>query len=382
MQAAWDPDALKAASSCLAHNELDWDSVHRRARAEGLSAFLFRSVRGRQLVPPLLERAWRDAYYGVSRRNSLLLHELGCVLRAMGAQGVGVILLKGAALAEAVYGNPAVRPMIDLDLLVPSRQAVAAQRTLAALGFTLMRPEPWPGFDRRYRYAQGYMRGAVGALHYQLGLHWGLLNVPLYERVGVQEWFDRARPVSVEGADALVPAPEDHLVYLCSHAVLHHQGGSDLLRLCDVAMLIRTAGHALDWCGVVRRAVGWRLVIPVQRILSQLEELWTNTVPASVLQEVLGLAPTTVERRVHRRVTERPGNASEEVLLSLATLPGLGRRIGFLAESAIPSPDYMRRRYCPEHPGRWPLAYLQRAGVAVRCLFPIHGRPSTVVEDS
>jgi hypothetical protein len=32
---------------------------------------------------------------------------------------------------------------------------------------------------------------------------------------------------------------------------------------------------------------------------------------------------------------------------------------------AFPSPSYMRQRYCPEQPGRWPLAYLQRAGLAV-----------------
>jgi hypothetical protein len=51
-------------------------------------------------------------------RNMRRCHELSKVLRILQNDGIPVIVLKGAALAEVVYGNIALRSMSDVDLLV------------------------------------------------------------------------------------------------------------------------------------------------------------------------------------------------------------------------------------------------------------------------
>lgn len=139
-----------------------------------------------------------------------------------------------------------------------------------------------------------------------------------------------------------------------------------------MAGLIHLGPRGLDWETVLQRAVDWHLVIPIQRALARLEELWPGTVPGDARQALRELAPTRSERCVHAWVTGRPRTATSNTLLSLATLPGIAGRITFLLEVAFPSPAYMRQRYCPRRPHLWPLSYGLRGALALKYL--MHGR--------
>ena len=63
------------------------------------------------------------------------LKALNLMLEALETQNIPVILLKGAALAETVYADPALRPMRDVDILVSKQQAQAAAQCLTRIGF-------------------------------------------------------------------------------------------------------------------------------------------------------------------------------------------------------------------------------------------------------
>jgi len=51
-----------------------------------------------------------------------------------------VIVLKGAYLAEAVYGDVALRPMCDTDLMVPRAELPRAQAVLLDMGGVQQQP--------------------------------------------------------------------------------------------------------------------------------------------------------------------------------------------------------------------------------------------------
>lgn len=369
LRGRWDRTALQAARTLTTHGDLDWAALREVAHTEGLAPLLYPIVRGQNLVPRPVERDLRRFYYTNALRNNRLLRALEDVLCHLAAEGVAVILLKGAGMAKAVYGNVAVRPMFDLDLLVPAAEVERARTVLAGLNYSMLSSEPWAGFSQRYGHAMAYRRLSDGKKRpFHVDLHWGLLNAPYYGHILVEDWFARAQPARVAGVEALVPAPEDHLVYLCGHLALHHRYDPALFRYYDMAVLIHHTDDVLDWDAVVQRAVGWRLVIPLQRTLARLQEFWPQTVPASVAQEVAGLQPTRAERWIHKWVVDRRRNSTSDVLLSLATMPRLTRRVRFFLEQALPSRAYMRQRYCPRRPGLWPLAYLQRAGLGLRYL--------------
>ena len=368
LRGRWDPAALQAAHALSSRVDLDWDSLRKTVHSDALTPLLYCIVRGQKLVPPSVEREWRRSYHLSLLHSTRSFHELGNVLRHLAAAGVTVMLLKGAALAETVYGNAALRPMIDLDLLLPAAEVGLAQTVLASSDYAMQISDPWPGFSQRYRNSLAYQRPSGGKHPFRVGLHWALLDIPHYERIPMADWFGRAQPVHIADAQALVPAAEDHLVYMCGHLALHHQYDPALFRYYDLAMLIHHTGDGLDWDGVVQRAVDWRLVIPLQRTLARLEELWPGTVPAGVAQEVAELQPTRAERCIHNWVVDRRRTPTSDTLLSLVTMPGLARRVRFLLEVVFPGPAYMRQRYCRGCPALWPLAYLQRAGLGLQYL--------------
>ena len=66
------------------------------------------------------------------RERTVVLAE---VLEAFQRASIDTIVLKGAALAWTIYPSPALRPMSDVDLLVPAAAAPTAQLLLRRLRF-------------------------------------------------------------------------------------------------------------------------------------------------------------------------------------------------------------------------------------------------------
>ena len=53
------------------------------------------------------------------------------------ANGIETLVFKGPALAQSIYGRIALRPFLDLDILVQPRDVAKAWSLLKAEGYTL-----------------------------------------------------------------------------------------------------------------------------------------------------------------------------------------------------------------------------------------------------
>ncbi len=360
LSAHWDSDGLARAQSVAAQLDLDWETLAPIMRAENLTMALYPLVRDRNLLPAAVEAGLRNTYYNIAAHNIRFFAEVRQVVSQLHAAGVAVILLKGAALAYTLYPDPsAVRPMVDVDVLIPAQQTPRAHQVLTARGYAHLAAEPWPGFYRRYRNSRAYRRNSGGEAPYVVGLHWHLLDIPHYERIPMPQWFADAQPLGPAGPPASVPAVEDHLVYMSAHLALHHQNDPALFRYYDLAALIHHAGEELDWEGVISRAKTWHFVCALQQVGAQIELLWPGTVPPEVGQKLADLKPTVSDRWIYSQTAARRTPASDALLYWL-TLPGVIRRLRYLLETAFPSPTYMRTRYQPHPPYTWPLTYLRR----------------------
>jgi hypothetical protein len=117
----------------------------------------------------------------------------------------------------------------------------------------------------------------------ELDLHWRL--VPwLHEADGAgdPELWRAAHPVTIDQQTALVPAPEDLLLHLITHA--YRSGWDRVPRwVADAAMLIRGAGNDLDWDRLAQRVRDGQLVPPVRDALHYASALVDLPIPAKVL---------------------------------------------------------------------------------------------------
>ena len=346
---------------------MDWDGAYEFLLRNGLAG-LFYVLGDRQpdLWPQALQERLQGWRYRALLRGDRCVRTVADVLNALCRAGVSVVVLKGWALIPSVYENDhGRRTYADIDLLVPRASAALAERVLRDLADETI-PEPWPGHYRRYTNGRAYRvksSADISVQDFLIGLHWQLLDTPFFfEHVPTERLFGRACPLRVAEVDVCQLDETDHLVYMCGHLALHHAYDEALFRYYEMAALVIQAGKAFDWDGVVRLAGEWRLITPVLRVLGSLNTLWPGIVPDQTLAEISTLRPELIERSVCRLITREKDNRSVRTMVNWLTMPGLGRRWMFLLETAFPHPAYMRQRYCPQHPRRWPLAYLQRVG--------------------
>ncbi len=293
---------------------------------------------------------------------------------ALARAGIPGLWLKGSALAHAVYPRPSLRPMIDLDVMVPFEQRLAALKVAGSLGLRAWGVSPFdanPRLLHHFSYHYSLKRSASDPVAVELHFH-------LLDRVRARSllspeqlrWFwARVQPISDECPTLLTLQPEAHLLYLCAHAILQH-GEDDfrLLRFLDLHQLIvhvnagtgveaapdnasnrptprphEAARSTLNWHLVVDQAVNLGWTYAVRRALSLTAELFGTPVPAWVTRELRERRPPSedVYCVVERQATL---NRWEELRAPLACL-GWSERLRLLGAIAFPSAAHLRYRY-------------------------------------
>src|SRR5262245_61253961 len=189
-----DPTRREAVDNAARGLADDWEAVGATIEAERIGPLLHQTVAA-VVAPPLGEQL-HLSYHATAFRNLLLLRELGTCLRALTAAAVPVIVLKGAALIETVYGNLALRPMGDVDLLVHGPDLAARRRTLDGLGYEARRIETHPGALSEYENEVAFCK--PGRFDTWVDVHWGLFDSPYYQARIAMDWFwESARPAPV-----------------------------------------------------------------------------------------------------------------------------------------------------------------------------------------
>lgn len=220
-----------------------WDEIIALARRHGVSPLLQRALRKGDALADVPERV--RTHFEEERRATALDNlrnygEFQRIARALRERGIPVIALKGLQLAELVYRDISLRPMGDLDILVPLAQVEPAVATLLTLEYESENSLPG-GYD-------------VALTHRRLGIlvevHWALAQPTEPYIPRIEDIWRLAVPVRLGDADAHVMAPEFLLLHVCVHLAYHHLFAFDLRALCDIAEIVR-AYPALDWAVVI-----------------------------------------------------------------------------------------------------------------------------------
>ncbi len=121
----------------------DDDQLVAIARRHRLSPLL--SATAQDSLPARLAETFRRDRLNTVVRNMLFSRAAEECIRALAADGIPSIVLKGLAYEQSIYPGPGTRPTSDVDLLVPNEERRRAFGVLDRMGF-----EPKaaaPGFD-------------------------------------------------------------------------------------------------------------------------------------------------------------------------------------------------------------------------------------------
>jgi hypothetical protein len=318
--------------------EMDWAPIIARAEKYAMAPLLFDSVKqtGRlREIPASLLLDFRSTYLRSANHNEENFRELAALLDALGEAHIPVILLKGAALAVALYDRTAQRPMCDMDLLISKDALPAFIKIIGNRGFVEYH-NLGKGFEQEFKSELCYVRPDASRL--AIEPHWHVFNSPsTAEKIPV-EWFWRhTAPVDVRGRRAMMLSPTAALLHLAVHYYVHHSGAG-LLSLYDVARLLTRWSDRIDWDELSETAKSCGYLWAVQAILREVTAVWQVPLPASFVLEMdaAGGIPQTEIASPSRYLHHI------EELMSVA---GWKARLTYLWILLFPSKGYLRDRY-------------------------------------
>jgi hypothetical protein len=336
--------------------EADWGELVRAAAKHGVSPLLYERLSSQASsetkAPECILQALREAFLMNGARNELLFQDLGLVLRAMRGDGIPVVALKGAHLAELVYAQRALRRMVDIDLLVRRPDLARSAARLRQMGYSCATEdvEAWLDQDLSANHLPSFFKPP----NPRIEIHWTIDPV---HPVPMESVWGRVRSATLGGADALVLSPEDLVLHLCLHAE-HHDFGTGLILLCDLSATLQRYGGQINWESVQSSACEWQAENCVYLALRLATELLQAPVPGAVLRALepqeevadwLALASATVLAGEDELVCQT-GRALQPLalILQVPAPKSFGRRMKSVFRAVFP-----RRRNMREYMAVW-----------------------------
>jgi hypothetical protein len=216
------------------------------------------------------------------------------VLQSLHDEGLGTLVLKGAALILQYYPEYGLRPMGDFDILVHPEHAEAAVHLLASLGFAPSRSrlKSFRGPTLYVTHGESFADSAG----YRLDLHWHLIGDCTYDGADDDFW-EKALPLEVHRVPTLALNPTDQLFHLCVHGT-HWSWISPIRWAADAVTVLERS--QIDWGRLVWLARSRQLVLPLREALRYLRQGLGAPIPDEVSRELYAVPTSRMERLEHR----------------------------------------------------------------------------------
>lgn len=256
---------------------------------------------------PLIPYRWlfESVHYANTKRNEALSVEFGEFFSELNGTGIPYAVRKGPVLAETLYGDPGLRRMYDLDVLVSKEHLADIARILEQRGYARGRVsadgttvEPFTRGTRVFWRMHvsnelPYVRISEdpAADVFVVDVCLDLFQKNADGRLTVADVLDRRTPVRLCGEQSFALDLPDRFIDLCLHfrkeatARYYIESGVDLqiLKFLDVALSCEFITAAEAWPAVRERVVAGGVADTVYFGMHHAALLYPEAVPPDAL---------------------------------------------------------------------------------------------------
>lgn len=234
-------------------DEID-DRQMRYALDAGLGALLYRATRDRlERTPP----AWRDALKSADLTaqvmNGNLCDTADEIVDTCQEMGVRVTLLKGISISDQYYPAPHLRPMGDIDILVPVRGSRLVESALLRRGYS--RRSNFQLDEDSYHGVPLFHPERRVWVEVHTGLFPDASPLRRNELFGPSNLAAHSIASTYHGRPVFRLTDELQLVYIASYWIrdmsMHGIHPSFVIPLLDAVYLLKASRQALDWDGLL-----------------------------------------------------------------------------------------------------------------------------------
>jgi hypothetical protein len=299
--------------ACVLDGDEALDSWRRWRATTSLETIDAGSIRLLPMLADTLQRLGAEdpefgKYRGVQRRtwarSRLLFRGAGRILAALNGAQIPAMALKGLALASTYYPTDSMRPMGDIDLLVPRDEAFRSFDVLESIGWRSVHRRPSRLAHLAIHHALPFQDPTTSEV--DADIHWGMLYGRYSDAAEAATW-DAAVPIEIEGATAVAPCAADLLIHVCIHG-MRWNDMPPVRWVVDAAMIVRSG--RVDWEHLVIQSSRWGAALPLARAFAYLRGELRLAIP----DEVIG------------RLDAQASTPTDEFLFAFEQKPMRGRR--------------------------------------------------------
>lgn len=206
-------------------------------------------------------------------------------------RGIPMILLKGSYLGRFAYGDQALRPMVDVDVLVAEDHFEQAGRELQDLGYkTSLGTNQFE--EELLKLPKVY--GLIGSVPLFIDIHRVIRCMDYYSLPSETVWAE-ASENDLFGRRVFYLSPELNFIHLALHNLNHRGMLRDWL---DLVVAIRTLN--LNWERLMGLARSVGAVRPLFWVFRELERNWNTPASPRIAESLHSYAPHWLEDLVIR----------------------------------------------------------------------------------
>ena len=263
----------------------NWENLFEASTWHGIKPLVYLRLKplfGKATIPSSIQNDLRDAYIHSVRKNILILHHAGKLLKTLKAHGIDVIGLKGIFLVENIYENIAIRSFGDIDIMVRKEDIKSTINVLQGFGFSMQTYFDVQDENIDIKHVPP-MFNADGLI---VEIHWTLLEENEPFTIDAQGLWDRAVPANIASVDTLALSPEDLILHLCMHLTYQHRLKLGLRGLYDIAEVLRHFEGQLDWTKLVGISKTWGSERVTWLSLMLTQDLLEAQIPPMILENL------------------------------------------------------------------------------------------------
>lgn len=339
----------------LLGSQVRWNALLSLAEHHGVQPILAQSLLSLgDEVPAEALIALKQSYQANLHKALFLSREFIRIVDCLTKADIEFMPYKGLALAEAVYGDIALRQSGDIDLLIHAKDLNRVREAVGELGYT---PHVRLSEDEEAAYLKsGYECAFDGTSGRNLlEVQWAIQPHFYAVDLDLEELFRRAQTAKVGSVEVKSLAAEDLFVVLALHAAKHVWGR--LIWLCDLARISNLPTLNWKWIGDRARELGVLRILRVTLLLAQ--KLLGSPLPAAAAENLPEDLPAG---RLAEEIEIYIANEGTYDVESLAYFRLMLR----LRERRIDQVRFVSRFVLTPGPGEWAMMRLPRF------LFPLY----------
>jgi Uncharacterised nucleotidyltransferase len=235
-------------------------------------------------ILPRLKGIYRHTWY----RNQIACTRMAEMLRVLGGAGFETMVLKGVARGVRYYPDLTLRPIDEVEVMVPTATAAGAIQVLNDAGWRCATPPPVTALRRQPAIRIQDGNGRPCTLRWQMPPE---LLLPGSPDLSAEEYWKDAVEVEIDGVRSWALDSTAELLYTC---VTGAKAGSGVpvQWAADAWMILSSAGPEIPWGKLTAWAMARHCTLRLRDALSYLRLLLDAPVPADVLAELGAVHPT------------------------------------------------------------------------------------------